>query len=386
MRHRVLATDAQERAVLATIRSLASQGIDVTAVGSSRTAPGLWSRAPRRRRLARDPQLSVEGFIADLEQIVRQEAHDVILAGTDMSVAAISRHRDRLAPYVALGLPSAEVVDRVLNKSQMADAARAVGLDPPEACVCNDVWAALQTAESFGYPVLVKPVHVVDEPGGDGIHRTRAELIGDSRSLQALSLQLGTCIVQRRVAGHVLSVGGVASGDGLLAVVVSRYDRTWPTDAGSACFSRTITPPPELVERVAALVADLGWEGIFELELVEGADGRLAAIDFNPRAFGSLALAVGAGVQLPAIWCDWLLGMPQSPSRPRTGVGYRWEDADVRHMVWQVRHHHVRDALAIAKPRRNVFNAYFRAGDPLPSLARGVELFGRARVKVRTSS
>jgi len=357
----------------------------VTAVASSRTAPGLWSRAPSRRRLACDPQVSVEGFIADLERIVRQEPHDVILAGTDMSVAAISRHRDRLAPYVALGLPSPEIVDRVLNKSQLADAARAVGLDPPEACVCSDLRTALAAADSFGYPVLVKPVQVVDEPGGDGIHRTRTELISDSRSLEALCLRLGTCIVQRRVTGHVLSVGGVASADGLLAIVVSRYDRTWPPEAGSASFSRTITPPPELIERVTALVSDLGWEGIFELELLEGADGRLAAIDFNPRAFGSLALAVGAGVQLPAIWCDWLLGTPQTPSSARTGVGYRWEDADVRHLVWQLRHHHARAAVAVLKPQRDVFNAYFRASDPLPSLARGVELLGRARVKVRTS-
>jgi hypothetical protein len=42
MTSRVLVTAAQERSVLAAVRSLRSAGFEVTAVGSTRIAPGLY--------------------------------------------------------------------------------------------------------------------------------------------------------------------------------------------------------------------------------------------------------------------------------------------------------------------------------------------------------
>ena len=50
MTARIVVTDAQERAVLAMIRCLATTGSRVTAVATTRAAPGLWSRGPQRRQ------------------------------------------------------------------------------------------------------------------------------------------------------------------------------------------------------------------------------------------------------------------------------------------------------------------------------------------------
>ena len=66
----------------------------------------------------------------------------------------------------------------------------------------------------------------------------------------------------------------------------------------------------KLRSRVSALLTDLGWEGLFELELIEREDGGWHAIDMNPRPYGSMALAIGAGCNLPALWCRHLLGAP----------------------------------------------------------------------------
>jgi carbamoylphosphate synthase large subunit len=46
---------------------------------------------------------------------------------------------------------------------------------------------------------------------------------------------------------------------------------------------------------VSELVGHLGWQGISELELLERRDRELLPIDFNPRVYGSLALANKAG-------------------------------------------------------------------------------------------
>ena len=123
-----------------------------------------------------------------------------------------------------------------------------------------------------------------------------------------------------------MSVAGVMSDEGLLAVACARYTRTWPAASGSASLSVSVEPPPGLVRRVEQLVAGIGWQGIFELEFLDLGGGTLSAIDLNPRVYGSLALAIEGGANLPAIWCDLVLGRRPAFAAARAGRRYRWEE------------------------------------------------------------
>jgi predicted ATP-grasp superfamily ATP-dependent carboligase len=355
------------------VRCLSGDGYEVGGVAHDRMAPGFWSRAVAERRLAPDPRCEVGRFVAALETLVRSGRYDVLLPGTDAALLAVSRHRGRLAPHVRLGLAGEDVVERALDKAYLGREAALVGLAPPEGPVCTGAEEALSAARELGFPVIVKPVHTVVERAGAMI-RSSSLLARDPDTVASAARALGRCIVQRRVDGRVISFAGVASGGRLLATAVSRYLRTWPPEAGNAAFSQTIPSPAGLAERVRELVARLGWEGMFELELIEQGDGRVAAIDFNPRIYGSLSLAVAAGVALPTIWCARLLGEPTAGSLQRDGARYRWEDGDVRHAAWRLRHGGLGSALAVLRPRRDVTHAYFRVRDPGPCLARGIQM------------
>ena len=370
---RVIVTDAQERAVLASLRSLHACGFHVTAVATAKSAPGLWSRSADRRFVIADARDSIDEFVTGLDRIVGEGRYDVMLAGTDASLFAISRHRDRLAANVCLGLPSAEAVEAAFDRGCVAQAADRAGLEPPESRVCDRVEDALEAADQFGFPVLVKPLHTVLEVDGAAC-RWASRVSVDADAVRSAVRLIGRCVVQRHVTGPVISVGAVAADGKLLASVVSRYVRTWPVEGGNVSFSETIAPPADLTERVQALAADLQWRGIFELELIALENGDFAAIDFNPRAYGSMALAVAAGAPLPALWCQWLLGTRADFPRARVGARYRWEDADLRHLAQCLWGGDVRGALSAAAPRRDVTHAYFRAGDPFPAVVRSFQV------------
>jgi predicted ATP-grasp superfamily ATP-dependent carboligase len=175
----------------------------------------------------------------------------------------------------------------------------------------------------------------------------------------------------------VLSIGGVASDDGLAAAVAARWHRRWPPQDGAAAFAETVVPPPALVEQTEALLAALGWRGIFELEFLHLGDCRFAATDLNPRPFGWMALALRAGANLPAVWLDRLrgLGGPRVVARP--GIRYRWEEGDLRHFGWQVQHGRAAAAAAVLRPHRRVAHAYFEPRDPAPLAAALVDLARR---------
>jgi predicted ATP-grasp superfamily ATP-dependent carboligase len=132
-----------------------------------------------------------------------------------------------------------------------------------------------------------------------------------------------------------------------------------------------VRPDEELVRRVEALVTALGWNGIFEVELIRRADGSYAVIDFNPRVYGSLALSEAAGVPLATIWCDTLLGRPREGfTAAAPGIAYRCEDFDARHLLLNLSRRHPRAALDVLRPHRHVAHAYADLHDPIPVVVR----------------
>ena len=201
--------------------------------------------------------------------------------------------------------------------------------------------------------MLVKPVHTVIQHRG-AVDRRGSVLAEDQAELYAAAWSFEECIVQRHIAGDLISFGGVSIDTGLLGFVVSRYSRTWPPRAGNAAFAETIEAPDGLADRIEALLAQLGWIGLFEVELIGCQGGRFAAIDFNPRAYGSMSVATAAGVPLAALWCGWLLG--HRPPRPApaavAGIRYRWGEADISNALWQLRRGAWFGALEAIRPQR----------------------------------
>ncbi|MFL5885699.1 MAG: hypothetical protein ACJ77M_11560, partial [Thermoleophilaceae bacterium] len=222
----------------------------------------------------------------------------------------------------------------------------------------------------------------------DGAVRQRGSTyVDEAGQLDNLVDEFGSpYLIQDVVAGQVWSVAGVLTDDGLLGSAVARYLRTWPPEGGNVAFAETVEPPPGLADKVTALLRALGWTGIFELELIRsGSTGEFTSIDLNPRLYGSLALASGAGAPLAVVFCDWVLGRANGAVTARPGVRYRWEDADLRHAAADLRAGRLGAAANVLRPRRGVVHAHFRASDPGPLFARAAFLM-RERLAARRAN
>jgi hypothetical protein len=53
---------------------------------------------------------------------------------------------------------------------------------------------------------------------------------------------------------------------------------------------------------------------------------------------------------------------------------YRWEEGELCHFAWQLRHHRFRAAASVLLPHRRVTHSWFRVTDPGPLVARGLNL------------
>jgi predicted ATP-grasp superfamily ATP-dependent carboligase len=294
-----------------------------------------------------------------------------LIAGNDATLLAVSQHRAMLTPHVELGLPDHETVLRCLDKLSLSEAAAGTGLDAPVTITCASLAGAGQAASELGFPVALKSresVHLLD----GRYSKTGSAVVGDAAALARVLPSFGDeYVVQEHVTGPIISCAGVTTTERLLALVVSRYERTWPPEGGNVSASVVIEPPPGVADAVHQLLTRLRWEGIFEVEFVQRADGSLTAIDLNPRPYGSLALAVGAGVSIPAIWCEWVLRGRAAPETlmARPGRRYRWEEAELRNAWRHVQRGRPAAALGVLRPHRDVTHALLEARDPGPFLA-----------------
>lgn len=369
---RVLVTDVEERAVLAVCRGLSSAGYRVSGVGGRKPAAGHWSRSVDRRYSLPNPRLDPAGFVDGLAEIVERGEHAALVPGVDAAVLAVSENRKRFEGAVAIGLPPHETVLRCLDKPSVLQAAAVAGLAPPTSEMCTGLEEALDAAGRLGYPVVVKPMRSLQR---DAKRMMTTQYADDAQALRALVPEYGgQFTVQRCETGSVVSLSGVVADGALLGLCAARDARMWPPRGGSTSSSQTIAPPAGVVDNLERFLAELGWRGIFQLELIEGSDGALHTIDFNARPYGSLTLAVEAGANLPAVWVDRLLGHPRAPERARPGVRYRWEETEVLNALAAARGRRLGELARILTPRRATTHAFFRATDPAPLVARAISV------------
>ena len=376
----VAVADLEGRGSLAACRSLARAGYRVLGLSSSRFAPGSWSRACDRRILLPDPRHETARYVGALVDAIAGQRLDAFVPGSDATLLAVSTHRSLIEPHLDLRLPDHAVVLRVTDKVALGEAAALVGLAPPAAILCETIEAVRVAAPEVGYPLVLKPPRSA-APDDGGLRERRSLRVGSAAELEDRVGELGLpLLVQEAIAGTVHSVAGVVADGELRAILVARYRRTWPVDAGSAAFAETVAPDQELVNRVERLVTSLGWSGIFEVEVIGRGDGSYAVIDLNPRVYGSLALSEAAGAPLAAIWCDTVLGRSEGLRVAAAGFAYRCEDFDVRHLLADLRRRHPADALAVLKLHRHAAHAYAELRDPAPVVVRwGVGIVRRVR-------
>lgn len=170
---RVLITDAKERSAAAACQILRKAGYRVGAASSAGPAPGQWSRFCQARFSVPNPRDGERRFITELLEIVAQQDYAVVIPGADVSLLALSRHREAFEDRIDLGLPPADVVEACVSKVNLTEAASDSGLAPPETLVCETAGDAVTAASELGFPVLLKPRSTVFEQ--DGALRTPFE-------------------------------------------------------------------------------------------------------------------------------------------------------------------------------------------------------------------
>lgn len=375
---RVIVTGAEHPAGLAVLRALRQAGHEPWAAVSTSGSYGARSRACAGTVHVPDPRADPAGFVDVLAHHARATGAEVVLPGTEAALLALSRGRAAFDPEVRVGVPDSATVVHALDKEAVAEDAVAAGFAvPPTVAVGPGV--ELSDGDGGFLPGVVKPIRSELVRADGRLERFEAVRVVSVAELRAAVAALpGSCgLLQPYLDGAFRTVNGLAWDGEVVTTVHKIADRTWPADCGVVSYARTVAVQPAIEEAARGLMRRLRWSGLFNVQMIEVA-GRAHVIDVNPRPYHSLALATAAGVNLPALWVDMLLGRLVRGRGYLVGTRFRAEE-DIRSVVALARSGGLPAAVRAALPRPGTVHPVLSARDPGPALA----LVGRAVDVVR---
>lgn len=355
------------RGALAGARSLGRAGWQVGIGVSSRGGLARLSRHARRTHTVPAPGEGTDAFLHALREAVAEGGYEVVFPVDDEQVLALSAHRAEIPSVV----PYAEhaVVERALDRMEQIRLAERHGLAAPHTSEATPAaiarWGDRMVAVKARSPQLL----------GSGRERQRVEtLVGPASQATARAEEIraagGTPIVQEVVEGTLMSFSALADRDGRIVAEEQQVaERIWPSDAGVSARATTVPVDRALAEGVAGMLGELRWFGLAQLQFLVPPGAPPKLIDFNPRFYGSLGLAVRSGVDLPARWAAMASDRDAGPAvTARAGVRYHWLGADIRRALREPEHGRLRDLGASLRWTRGTVHGVWSMTDPAPAV------------------
>lgn len=338
----VLVTDGEERASLAAVRSLGRAGYEVgVAARAPRCLAGA-SRHAARTWCAPDPLTEPSAYVEALRGIVREAAIDVLLPMTEASLLAVLPRRDRL-DGVEVPFPPFDRFRAITDKARVVAEARELGIAAPRQVILEGPDPGYRgTVETLDFPVVLKPARSIGEAGQvqrkvGVVHVDTPE--GLPSALEGLSPQAYPLLIQEKVEGSGAGVFLLVRGGDVIASFAHRRIREKPPSGGVSVCRESVAADSDLVECSRALLERFGWDGVAMVEFrVEQDSGEPYIMEVNPRFWGSLQLAIDAGVDFPRLLVDAALGREVEPvTTYELGVRSRWWWGEVDHLLARVK-------------------------------------------------
>jgi predicted ATP-grasp superfamily ATP-dependent carboligase len=343
-----IVTCGHTRPGLAAVRALGRAQIAVAVAAPVRPALASWSRYATSTLLVPDAGTDARRFAdAIAEEAAGRRAH-LVLPATDAALWALSRWREAQPEGVTRVLPPHDAVARSLDRSALHDRARTLGvrcIDAVRVDRQEAVEPALRKIAGMGgVPVIVRPF-VAWVEREDGTRRVAESLpvdnIADLRRLlhQREDLVTGGCLIEPRPHGRWLGYGAVCDDGRVLAEIFQERLRERGDLSGVSTLARTLPPDEEVRAAAQAVLGSLNWQGPALVEMLRTDTGELLLVNVIGRLWGSIQLAINAGVDVPLL-CDALARRERLPEVTQVAEPdhvWRWVVGDLEVLATRTR-------------------------------------------------
>ena len=337
----VIITDGEQRAALAVVRSLGAQYRCIVA-SSSRGALAGVSRFCAGAVVVPDALRQPREFSEAIVDLAARESASVVLPIAEPALLAILPVRERLAPAV-VPFPDLESVNALNDKQRLLDEASQLGIAIPAQQVLRHRHEIDSIdLSALSYPVVLKPARSVAEVSGERIKVSVAYAASADdlrRKVASLSSASFPLLVQQRVIGPGVGIFLLLWNGTVKAQFAHQRLCEKPPSGGVSVYRESIALDESLLAKSRALLERFKWCGVAMVEYkLDSSTGKPYLMEVNGRFWGSLQLAIDAGVDFPRLLVAAGLG-EDAPSQLSytVGVRSRWWWGQVDHLIGRIR-------------------------------------------------
>lgn len=380
----VIVLDGETRSALAATRSLGLRGVPVIVGAAARRCLATASRHCAENFVYPSPREDERAFLEAVIDATRKFGAGIVLPVTDVTMPIVLSGRSQLAPALVPG-PSLASYQRASDKKALLHLAQELGVSAPRSVFLEPPWSADEVAERVPFPLVLKPTRSQLRIGAQTI-ATAVRIVHSAAQLReccATDTWLTSCsvIAQELVQGHGAGMFAAYDNGASVAFFAHRRLREKPPWGGVSVLSESAPLDPDMQAMAKRLLDALEWHGVAMVEFKIGLDGRAKLMEINGRLWGSLQLAIDAGLDFPwLLYCLCDRSVPRPHTAYRIGVRSRWLLGDVDNLAIQFRDARCRPSLSSRLRALGSFSAAFgtrqdvyRWSDPQPAF---VELRG----------
>ncbi|MFT5440979.1 MAG: putative ATP-grasp superfamily ATP-dependent carboligase [Myxococcota bacterium] len=378
----VLVTDVDRRKALPIIRSLGRAGVRVIGLSHVAFSVGGLSKYCAQTLRCPDYRSDPDAYVAFIKQTCAEYRPTVFLPLEDTAIELCLANPDCYEPYTSAVLPSREVMDISYDKWRTVELAQKLSVSVPESHCPESIEEVRALASEWQGGAVIKPRKTSGSRGMvfiDGPEQLEASWLEVSRDYPRP-------IIQERVdaQGDGLGVFVLIDDDEqLLGLFGHKRLREYPIGGGPSTL-RMSHRDDALVEQSLRLLRAMKFRGVAMVEFkVDLATGQPVLMEINPRFWGSIGLAVAAGVDFPLLYHKAAAGLPVEPVLDyKPDIYGRWLfPGDIMHFVKNPKRMQLEPSFfRFFAP--NVFYDILSFADPAPSLGILVEslrrIFGRS--------
>jgi predicted ATP-grasp superfamily ATP-dependent carboligase len=231
----------------------------------------------------------------DSEFFLRLSSFDIVFPIDETGMLQLAKNKKKLNCLLAFS--DHPTLETVINKSLLTRHALEQNIPCPETVFIDQPEDIKNFVPSFEFPAVMKPI---SGSGGKGI--TFVKSIREFHNVGGGFFEkYGPFILQEKIPFiNKYTVGVLCNSESKVKrVCVIKEIRNYPVETGPACYAETVQYP-ELLSLSIKLMESLNYFGVADIDfLVDLRTGKPKLMEINPRFWGSLQLAINAGVDFP---------------------------------------------------------------------------------------
>lgn len=320
---KVLLLDASNQNTLAITRHLGKAGHEIHLVGYQEHSLAFYSRYVSSKYIFPDPRKDGEAYVDRILQLLSQKHFDFLMPVGFRSYQLCAAHREEIRKHTRLVITTDQNISLAISKQKTYEYAARLGVPVPKTYRASSVEELKNLP--LTYPVVIKSPF---ESGKNVVEYARtlgeAEEKFSSMCAKEKLAAPDTPLLQEYVEGDGYGFFAMYHGGKCTDYFMHHRIREYPVTGGASVCAESFRDDG-LKKLGLTLLDSLQWEGVAMVEFKKDKrDGKYKLMEINPKLWGSLELAICAGVNFPQLLLDTSGGKPAKEAGQYRQVVFQW--------------------------------------------------------------